>query len=1068
MDFKTVLDFFQGSIFSDEYFGDFAKIRQDLQNLEARSMEASNSYANPEHRAWIKLLQSIFAMLKGNLAMALDSVQEISRIEDLPPKWLFRCSAYEALYVSLRRYPAIIRFKPELGGPTAALRSSEIGYNEIINKYQRDIRTSLTSDSPSVRIEYQVFQFLSFASLPLWNNAFIQHPSYAKGPWESFKRSAGQHLARRIGNSTLLRSAAVNVGIHQLDHYLARLELELRYGQSPKKSQMADDLQTRYDTLGDKHNLAITKMLEADYILAPPFTNPIALNLILTESFQPGFSIGSWDSVESNLKLGNTVAASRLYQEAHDLFSLIGSPRGLAAVLLRQGCVEHIQTSIGNVPFEEKSTRCDIARQKFSQALRLFDLDEAHCQIVRGHQILLKITSGVDNSIAREASEIGRWGRSSKNELISSFVGNLMLRFGRRQMLDYARYGSALKCYKCAQACFSGVRDQFGYFRAANAEMHILNLMNDSLAARSMVDSQKELFKGLLQYIDKVVDDRASAASAVTAMKQDMISMFGSLVNEVYHSAGDVEALRLWNGELRLLRKGKDSATISMALSDINMSKYIFGDKSSSKGVTSILTGLSHFLLGERKPSQAQSSILDYVQRGQDLIEKFHEANSEWNDALQRLDIDIAEGCLRNYIQKAAPCNIVAYSQDIFPVFAAATLGDFEAAQMMLEDVLDRNYIDDDVNHHPAAEEAWLQTANKNLQGTIGLDNAVAACALAHDWELGQRILQRTERVFPKYFSSETTDPSVELWKRLAWVGVIYEYNNAPLKAFATFLQASHLAEQNRNFTYDSNQRRGIFSSAPFGEVYTGLARLCLRAGELGVPMAVLNVYPHKHPQVKSWKEHALLFIEQGKARSLLEALTSQPLDSTASDARTSRHHKRRVRMALLSLETRNPLQEAELAVLNEELREFEYELDPSTAFMSAIGLAINLEDIYRVISDDEVVIEVDFSSHGFTLLGITSIGIEYAQHRPKLGLEIRKPVLRALKHLSDYGDKDAVTSKSKAELEVSLREISNELILPLVHLIRKKNHVIFITSRPLTAFPFSALLLDGEPFSFE
>jgi hypothetical protein len=179
----------------------------------------------------------------------------------------------------------------------------------------------------------------------------------------------------------------MNRGMYQLSTYLARLEVEIEYGKSPKPSQMVENLKSRYRTFVDKHNLAIIKMLEADYILSPPFSNPIALNLLLIERSEPGFSIAPWDCVEGGLKLGDTEAASELYRQAYDLFTDRVSPRGRAAVLLRQGCVEHHRASAGDVSPEEKSQRCETARQRFTEALQLFQLDEAHSQIVRGHQI---------------------------------------------------------------------------------------------------------------------------------------------------------------------------------------------------------------------------------------------------------------------------------------------------------------------------------------------------------------------------------------------------------------------------------------------------------------------------------------------------------------------------------------------------------------------------------------------------------------------------------------------------------------------------------------------------------
>jgi CHAT domain-containing protein len=1063
MDFKSVLDFFQGSIFSEEYLGNFTIIHQQLQSWE---LEVTEGRANPEQIAWVRFLRSVFWMLIGNLTKAFNSLREISLIQDLPPKWLLRAATYETFYHSLRQFPAVIRFKPLWIGPTAAFRGPELGFRELFDRFEKTQRTYLdNSDLPLFRFESQLLPFIAIASLPLWNDAFIQHPSYPRGPWEARRATAVKQIAERATKFRAYRDTAVNRGMYQLGQYLTRLEVEIEFGKSPKPSQTVENIKSRYRTFVDKHNLAIIKMLEADYILSPPFSNPVALNLLLTEGIEPGFSIGPYDSVEGGLKLGDIQAAGQLYQQAYDLFTDSASPRGRAAVLLRQGCVEHLQASANDVSPEEKSQRCETARQKFAEALHLFELDEAHSQIVRGHQILLNITSGSDdNNIVLEAAQIGYWGRASSNELVSQFVGILMQRFGRRQMLDYARNDVALKCYKCAQSCFRSLEDRFGLFRALNSEMYILNSMNNQLAALSMVNSQKALFKELLEYIDKMANEHPSIKSSCPSLSQDMIAVFGNFINSVYFKVGDTKALDAWKKDFRDdFDKRGGVAAIDEGLDQY--AKYLFRDRDSSEDALSILPRLPHFLVGDGVSHKWTFS--DHWQRGQDLVEKYLKASSDAGDALEKLDIDGAERRLRDYISEAAPNNIASHPEDFLPVRAAAQLGDFDTASKILRGMVNPNLWSHDVNPFSALEWRQAQSQEERLQESMGLGIVLAACTAAQDWTLGRRVLRRIEKLFPKYLELGAVDsPGRERWQLLGYAGVIYEHSSEPLKAFVTLLQAFLLAEQSRNFTSDANSRRGIFSDIAFGEIFTGLARLCLRAGDLGVPLAVLDAYSHNHPHAKSWREHALLFLEQAKARNLLEALMAPPLDTTDPNARAIRARKRRLRMALLALNERTPAQEAELAILEANLKDYEDELDLFNAVLPTTSSTINDEGLYGVIGEDEIVIEVDFSKHGSTLFGITSNGIEFAQQRRKLHLEIRRPVLRALKHIADYPNSDSnyKTSKARVDLEVFLKEISDELILPLAHLIRRKSHVIFVASQPLTAFPFSALLIDDEP----
>ena len=747
MDFKSVLDFFEGSIFSEEFIGDFAEIRQRLQFLE---LQAVKDPGNPEHNAWVKFLQSVFCMLTGNLTKAFNFLREIPLIEDLPPKWLLRTATYDAFYTSLRLYPSVIRFRPFLGGPTAALRTVELGFREKCNEFVQTLRRYRDTDLPLFGFESQVLMLMLTASLPLWNDAFIQHPSYARGPWEYRKALAVQEMSERSKIFRANRDQAIHLGIYQLDKYLSRLQVELEYGKSPNRSQMVEGVKNRFRTFVDKHNLAIIKMIEADHILSPPFTNPIALNLLLIEGSQPGDSIGPWDSVEDRLKLGDIEAAGLLYGQAYDLFTDSASKRGCAAVLLRQGCVEHLRAVTDDVSPEEKIQRCETARKKFAESLRLFEEDEAHSQIVHGHQILLSITSGEDSNIVKEAAEIGNWGRAASNEIISQFVGILMQRFGRRQMLDYGRNDVALKCYRCAQSCFTSLGDQFGLFRALSSELYLLSLMNDALATRGMIDKPKEVFKELLVYLEKMASEHPSSKSDCATLRRDMTMVFGNLVTSAYHGVGDGEGLEQWKKELQKLHSGKgetDNLVERSAATYLN--KYLFrgsGDNSppilrrpdfsvrketSRTGLSSILLRLSRLILGDQEPSGSQLSFSDYVREGQECIDKYVEANSQWRDALQQLDIDSAYRYMREYVSEAAPDNIVSHPENLFPIFGAAVMGEFETSRAILKNILNPKFLDFEVNYKPPAEGRLLQTSEDRLQESFELDNVLAACALS-------------------------------------------------------------------------------------------------------------------------------------------------------------------------------------------------------------------------------------------------------------------------------------------------------------------------------------------------
>ena len=107
---------------------------------------------------------------------------------------------------------------------------------------------------------------------------------------------------------------------------------------------MLQYVQSRYQESGDKHHWARAKMIEADHILSPPFSNPISLNLVLIEVHNTGHSSYSWDMLEADIHVGDAGTAGKLYDEAQRLFGDSSSPRGRAAVLSRLGCIDHLQS----------------------------------------------------------------------------------------------------------------------------------------------------------------------------------------------------------------------------------------------------------------------------------------------------------------------------------------------------------------------------------------------------------------------------------------------------------------------------------------------------------------------------------------------------------------------------------------------------------------------------------------------------------------------------------------------------------------------------------------------------
>jgi hypothetical protein len=268
-------------------------------------------------------------------------------------------------------------------------------------------------------------------------------------------------------------------------------------------------------------------------------------------------------------------------------------------------------------------------------------------------------------------------------------------------------------------------------------------------------------------------------------------------------------------------------------------------DEARHRGLSSILPSLWRFLIGEQRPSQPQISFSDYIKEAQDNVEKYFEANANFLDDLRKLDVDKAEGHLRRYIQDMAPQNVLVHPENFGPVVAAAQLGDFETSRQILKGMINQKLLENDAIQRIEPDPKAPHTGEEKLQELYRLDNVITACFMSQAWVLGRRVLTKTKSLHPEFLDVKSASTILNPWKRLGMVGVIYEYSNAPVEAFATLLQAAQLAELDRNLTSDPNFRRGIFAANPLRDIFASLARLCLRVGDIGLPLAVLNAYPH-------------------------------------------------------------------------------------------------------------------------------------------------------------------------------------------------------------------------------
>ena len=291
MDIRDLTDFFGGSIFSEEYRGDFADIECFLQQLKTDSVHRS-----AEEKAWCAIVQGIFAILKGNMSEGYQFLDKLAYIPDFHPRWQVRYGCYMSLWHSLRRYPRVIRFSPELGGPAAALRDMEWKAHSYLEDAMSSSQNLANRLSLLEQHEALLIFFLWAISINLWTAAFPQHSRYPKGPIALTSEKIEARFAQRMEDILSFRSAALQMGMPEIAGFMDIMQLELTFAAGlPELPTLLRDKQSRYESAGNKHQLAISKVMEADDILSPPFSSPIALNLLVLDRSSLGSPSGSWE-----------------------------------------------------------------------------------------------------------------------------------------------------------------------------------------------------------------------------------------------------------------------------------------------------------------------------------------------------------------------------------------------------------------------------------------------------------------------------------------------------------------------------------------------------------------------------------------------------------------------------------------------------------------------------------------------------------------------------------------------------------------------------------------------------
>jgi hypothetical protein len=884
----------------------------------------------------------------------------------------------------------------------------------------------------------------------------LRHSSYPDGKWKPNDGKTHEEVIASVAPylQNFVQRAPLDETTDRTSLYAQRLNIELHYAmESPSLQTLLPKLFHAHERLSDQAGMANSKLIEGDSLYSPPFTSPIIQNLVPVPGSHAAGDNSIWDAPEAKITPKDSDESLRCYAKSLELFEASNSPRGKAAVYLRLASILHARSYNYDPTDTERAVLLQEASEYLDKSLELFDMDEANAQIARANQILVEISKGDANmaDLHKRAGDIGKWGRECQNELIAFHIGTVMIRFARRAWGKYSRFDTANACYECAYECCVELGALVPAFIALFARVGLQHEMSNIAATAVLGDQCIIMFDSVVKSLTQQIQNINSETPIgkierqhLLTRKFDFMSTFNTNMRRILarrDSLDTLENYRRWKEKFRWYEQNDESFA------------FIRGEPENESAPKQ--SDIAQKYLG-----QSLDDILDVFALDNAISDKYWTTDMEFNQATLDGNLDNAESFIHDFIKIAQGMKRV-YSQYMYQMIAYGRIGDVSKMREILDSVTDSESFNNRL-------EDFLADKNVDMFFSSLANNAIFVCVNTTDWERGLRVLDLILKIRPHYFDESPSESPIDLSTRQANAATIYLKNAQPEVAFRMLLKARRLIELRRSQASDMDVKVGVLSRGLI-ETFLQLVIICLQCAKLALPLSILHAYDHGHPQV-SWEEHALLFMEEGRARSLIDSLIAsaqQQSDEEGKRRMSESIYKRRALTHLRSIHKRTEDQDKELDELTKEVERLDVGTWSSSAndLMDTMNSTVLPHDLYSHLNDDTVVIEASFARSGCILMAITNRGIQGYETKTIRDVDIRKWAMELMQIMRDMsGLREPEEEDRKARMEKLSVQISDVLLTPFATIIREKSHIIFSLSQPLTAFPVSALVFDGKP----
>ena len=448
--------FLQDSIFSllhysfipDEYKGNFALAQKQLEK------EKLNAEEQLFHAAQLYLLQ-------GQTLKAIKHLDELHK----------KLSAHHPLQLRLLFYQWLTQswrynlFPDGNGAGALEIQSRWHSVKEIEQKQlQIDRLSKLIDPSPWQAEKLLIFRFLPGLQS---TRSFIQ----------SAARNASGLSARELLNVGLgqyqdfIQSAAYyQIPLTQQAYaHLAAADLCHRAGEEDLQLNYLTLAMNAYQEADDIIGLARCKVMHGDWLSAP-FSSPLVMNYSVVDAYSEG-SNQDWriEEQEYSLEGAELEQATRLYEEAEQLFQQVGAERGLGHIHLRRFYLSWLEED-----FEK-------AYQQAEKASIFFKNTGDQIGFYHSRTFMLLNDLALDRSqdALALAAEIGAWGKNSGSFSYTLGLGILINRVARHWLIRKVDFEKALLGYRIARLFFEHLDAPVNMAQASVDEGKAYELMSE-------------------------------------------------------------------------------------------------------------------------------------------------------------------------------------------------------------------------------------------------------------------------------------------------------------------------------------------------------------------------------------------------------------------------------------------------------------------------------------------------------------------------------------------------------------------------------------------------------------